>query len=72
MIKADGKYIRATMHDCKNNLSKLLGILHDPDTPYEAVLIERYGKTRGVLLPYAGDCSAAGRKNASGLGPFGL
>ena len=63
MLRVKGKYIHATMHDCKNNFSKLLSMMHDADTPYEAVVIERYGKVHGMLFPYK-------PHKASGVGPI--
>ena len=71
MLKFEEPYIVATMHDCKNNLSRLLRILRDSDNNYRGVVIRKGDDIVGMLVPM----NISGQQSAvvdmlGGLGPL--
>jgi hypothetical protein len=52
MLKRDGPYIFATLHDFKNNISSLMAMIHAPDSDIDGIILKNRNKKVAVVVPY--------------------
>jgi len=51
MLKRDGDYIIATIHDFKKNISALLAEIQRPDSDVKGILLKNRTKTVAAVVP---------------------